>query len=477
MGIGLQTYAQYDVNDNCKDAWMLLMDLKIEEAKHVLEKEIQTNPSNYYAYYLDHTCDGYALIINSGDDDYNLFLENYEKRRFIMDNKDIQSPYYLACLSEMQLQVGIFNILKGYRWAGLRKAYSSYKNTYENLEKHPEFVPSRKLDGFFNVAISNVPPFVKWAISFFGVSANFDYGQELLYKNYESQKDIRGLNVESALFVILGAKLNKTPELVYDFTHSLDSNISNTFIHQYFKANIAYRVGKNEEALHILQKINMEEYAYADIVYSYMMGKILLRKQDSNAGYHLSKYLSHLEKKEYVKEMNYNLALFYLLNNDRQKFLHYSDIAMYEGKDINERDREALYETKLDYFPDVNLVKARLLLDGGYLDEFETTIKKINVKDLEILGHKLEYNFLMARFNALKGENEIAISLFMKVIEQGENQDYFFACEAALRLGNIYREMEENNLAKTYYEKSVKLYKSDYYEYIEDKAIKALKSF
>ncbi len=476
FSLSQKAIANYDVNENCKSAWMLLMDLRIEEAKQTLEKEIQLNPHNYYAYYLDQTCDAYALFINSNDEEYETFVENYEKRRIIMDDNDMDSPYYLACLSEMQLQVGVFNIIKGEHLSGLRKAYSSYRNTYKNLDKYPEFKQSLKLDGFFNVAISNIPPFVKWATSFFGVSADPDYGFKVLYENYESQKNIRGIAAESALYIILTAKINKTPELIYDFTRSLDSSSSSTFIHKYFKANVAYRTGRNEEALTTMQHMDAKEYAYADILYSYLMGKILLRKLDYDAGGYISGYLDKLEKKEYLKEMNYNLAIFYLINNNRSKFLHYSEIVRNEGKDLNERDREALYDANLDYFPDVDLVEARLLLDGGYYDRFEKAIESFEAENNELLAYELEYLFLKARFNTKNANRETAIVQFKKVIELGEDKDYCFASEAALQLGNIYKEMGKTNLAEKYYEQSIKLYKSDYYEYIEDKAVKGLRS-
>ena len=58
----------------------------------------------------------------------------------------------------------------------------------------------------------------------------------------------------------------------------------------------------------------------------------------------------------------------------------------------------------------------------------------------------------------------------------GEDKDYYFASEAALRLGNMYRDMGQAGLAKRYYEQSIKLYDSDYYEYILDKAKKGLAS-
>jgi len=474
LSIAQSGFASYDVNQNCKNAWMLLMDLKIEEAKQLLKKEILINPENYYAYYLNQTCDAYAFVINSNDEKYETFVGNFERRREIMDDNDTDSPYYLACLAEMQLQVGVFSILKGSHLSGLRMSYSSYKNTYKNLDKFPDFKQSLKLDGFFNVSISNVPPFVKWAVSFFGVSANPEYGFDVLYNNYETQKNIKGINAESALYIILTAKINKTPEMVYDFTCELDSNISQTFVHKYFKANVAYRTGKNEEALATLQQIDIDEYPYVDIIYSYLMGKILLRKLDDNAGYYFSRYLSHIEKEEYVKEMNYNLALFSLINNNRLKYKEYCEIVRSEGKDINERDREALYDASLDYFPDVNLVKARLSIDGGYFNEFEVALKSFELSKNKLLAYELEYFFLKGRFDAENNNSEMAINEFMKVIELGEGEDYYFASEAALRLGYIYESIGEKDLAKYYYKKSINLYNSDYYEYIKDKATKGL---
>ena len=471
--INLQSFAIYDVNENCKNAWMLLMDLKLDQAKELLAKEIKHNPENYYAYYIDQTCDAYKLLINSDDEGYELFVDNYYKKREMMDDKDMDSPYYLSCSSEMELQVCIFNIIYGSMFSGMRKGYSAYKNVYKNLDRFPDFKPSLKMDGFFNTAISNLPPFVKWAASFFGVSGDLDYGFSLLYKNYESQKNIKGINAESALFIILSAKINKTPELVYDFSKSLDSSISQTFIHSYFRANIAFRIGKNEEAMNTMKNMDVGNNSSADVIYNYMYGKILLRKLDLNAGYYLSRYLSNLEKKEYLKEMNYNLALFYLTNNDPEKYIEYCKIVRDEGMDINERDREALYDACLDYFPDVNLVKARLLLDGGYYDRYSLAIDSFDTNNFNVLAYELEYTFLGARFNAINDNTNLAIKQFNEVIEKGQDENYYFASEAALRLGDIYYGMGDNNIAHDYYQESIKLYKKDYYEYIEDKATKA----
>lgn len=469
-------FAVYDVNENCKKAWMLVMDLQIEPAKKLLADEIKANPKNYYAYYLDQTCDVFRLLINSSEADYEEFVKNFEKKREIMDGKDEDSPYYLACYAEMELQVSVFSVMHDAQWSGLTKGYSAYKKVYRNIDRFPTFQPNRKLDGFFNVAIANLPPFVKWAISFFGVKVNMDYGFRTLNQYYLTQKNVEGLNAEAALYMILAAKINKTPERVYEFTKSLEPAVANTFIHSYFRANIAYRTGRNEEALKTLLQIKHNENGISDVIYSYLMGKVLLRKLDPRAGNHLLRYLSHLEKKEYMKEMNYNLALFYLLQGNPEKYRKQCEVVRKQGMDLNERDREALYDAKLDYSPDINLVKARLSLDGGYFDAFAQAMRSFETSHEKRLSSEIEYHFLKGRDAAQLKNSNLAISEFNKVIELGEDKDYYFACEAALRLGKLYQQMGQKTLAEDYYKRSLKLYKSDYYEYIEDKARKGLSS-
>jgi len=466
----------YEVTDNCRQAWMLAMDLKIDEARAKLKQELIANPDNYYALYLEQTCDVFRLMINSSDQEYSAFLKSYEEKRAIMDGKDEQSPYYLACAAEMDIQVTVFQVMHGAQLSALRKGYSAYRKVYKNLEKFPDFPQNKKLDGFFNVAIANMPPFVKWAISFFGVTVDMDYGFRTIQSYYEEQKNSKGLNAEAALYMILAAKINKTPERVYEFTRTLGPDVARTFIHTYFRANIAYRTGRNEEALATLQMDKPSDEELSGIIYDYLMGKILLRKLDPHAGHHFKRYLSHLEKQEYRKEMHYNLALVHLIQGDREGYRKQCGIVKSEGMDLNERDREALYDASLDYAPDVNLIKARLSLEGGYRETFLRYMLAFDANPSQGLPYRLEYAFLKARDDASQKNNPAAIRGFTQVIEQGEDADYFFACESALRLGWIYQLTGRKDLAIESFRKSIDLYRNEYYEYIEDKARKGLAS-
>jgi hypothetical protein len=473
LSVNTYLFAGYEITENCKDAQMLMMDIKLDEAKRLLADELKRNPENHYALYLEQTCYAYAMLINGSEDDYEAFLESYEKKRDIMDGRFTQSPYYLSCKSEMEMQAGMFNIIYGSEFSGVNKMYRAYKHVYENLDKFPAFKPSLMLDGFFNVAMSNLPPFVKWVTSFFGVSSDFDYGVKLLNSLYETQKNIKGANAQTALFVIFAAKINKTPEMVYPFTQNLDSNIANLFIFQYFKANIEYRTGRNDQALNSLKQIDISSHPEAKILYHYLKGKALLRKLDDGAGYHIRQYLKLLKKQEYFKEMTYNLALFELLNGNRNQYDKLCEVVQEEGAEINERDREALYDATLDYSPDVTLAKARLLLDGGYLNRFKEVLDGYDANNRK-LPYQLEYYLLSGRYEMIKGNIPLAVDYFKTVIKKGKETDYYFASDAALKLGTIYENDTDLEMAKRYYKLAADLYESDFYEYIDDKAAKGL---
>jgi hypothetical protein len=466
--------SQYEINDRCLDAWEALLDLRIKTAKKIVSDEISNNPKNYYAYYLDQMCDAYVLAINGSPEMYEQFADDFEKRREIMDEQDTESPYYLACEAEMLLHMAAFGVLYGERFGGVRKGYRSYKRIYQNIKAFPDFVPNKKLEGFYNIAISNLPPFVQWAAGAFGVSGDSETGFSFLYEYYESVKDKKGLSAEAALYIMLSYKLNKEPLKAFNFIKDKDSTVTEPRVVKYFYSNTAYRSGFNEIAFNSLSVFNPDEAEIFFLPYDYMMGKILLRKLDDRAGYHLKRYLDLNEKDSYAKEITYKLGLSYLIRNDIDKFNAYKDKACDVGADVNERDREAMYDCELDFTPDINLTKCRLLLDGGYLDRFADLFFTLRFDENKPLHDRLEFTLLKARYEEMKGNLDQAEIEYKIVITGGEDEDYYYASEAAMRLGLMVMDDDPEKAAE-YFEIARDLYDSDYYEYIDEISKRELK--
>jgi len=467
--------AEYTITPTCSQAWEALLNLNTVTAKRLAEKEIKENPGNYYAYYLAQTCDAFELKINGSDAMYEQFVNDFEKRREIMDDKDTDSPYYHYCESEMLLQMAVFNVLHGDKFSGVKKGYRAYKTLYENIEQHPDFIFNNKLDGFFNVALSNLPPFVKWAASTFGISGTSKKGFELLNTYFDEVKNDPGVNAEAALYILLSYKLNKEPKNAFEFISQQDSSITERRIIKYFYSNTAYRSGLNEIAYNSLLKFNPDEMETDFISYDYMMGKIMLRMLDPKSSSHLERYLKLSKKDNYKKEITYKLALSYLIQGNVEKFTFYKNEARDQDEEITERDREAGYDCELDYTPDITLTKSKLLLDGGYFDRFSETISKFNNSQTTPLPYQLEFWLLSSRYDLSQNNFSSAIISLKKVIEKGEDEDWYFASEAALLLGKYYNQTNNVTEAKKYINLCLDLYESDYYEYIEEMAKRELK--
>lgn len=470
--------AQYKITSNCTEAWEALLDLRINTARYLIDKEMSENPENYYAYYLAQNCDAFELMINSSADAYHLFEDNYEKRREIMDDKYVESPYYLACESEMQLQLGAFNIIYGDKFTGLRNAYSAYKKINKNIEMYPEFQPNKKMDGIFNVAISNLPPFVSWAAKAFGVEGNAETGFEILKDYSDHCVNTPGLKQEAALTTILTYKLNKDPVGACRYISMLDSCQTSYKVLHYFKANVSYRSGRNEEALDAMSTFSLDNIDIPFNQYNYLYGKIMLRKLDTSAIGYFEKYLDVSKEKDYLKEIHYKLALSYLISGDKPMFDKHKQLACKSGDELLERDKEAMYDCCLDYLPKPELVRAKLLIEGGYYNQAKEVLDTIYGNEyIENLSnpYSLEYLLLNGKYEFFTENNELAITAFNKVIDFGEDEDYYFASEAAMYLGLIY-ESTDHEKAIEYFSMARDLYESEYYEYIDEISEKRIKS-
>jgi len=465
--------AEYKVTEKCTQAWEALFNLDFITAHKLVNDELKANPTNYYAYYVEQQIDAYFLMINASQSDYDKFAEEYKLRREKMDGKSTESPYYAMCDAEMQLQMGIMNVMFGDRLTGVRRVYAAYKKFYASQAANPDFLYNLKMIGMFNIALSNLPPFTAWAAGTFGVKGDYDTGFKIMFQYFDDVKKMKGLNTEAALYITLGYKLNKEPEKAYKFLESVDSSIVDYRLLKYFHGNTAWASGNNAKAVALFARFNPADLEIEFLPYNYMMGKIQMRSLDKQAENNLLIFLRKTKKVAYIKEINYYLALYYLMNGNLESFEKYRKIACDKGGDVTERDRETMCDCQLDYVPNPILVKCKLLIDGGYYDRFNQTMKNFQISEARLLPYKLEYYLLMGRYYEAKNNMLSAVDSYKKVISMGSSADYYFASEAALRLGEYY-EVKDKAQAKSYYEISLDLYDSDYYEYIVNLASKGL---
>jgi tetratricopeptide (TPR) repeat protein len=146
------------------------------------------------------------------------------------------------------------------------------------------------------------------------------------------------------------------------------------------------------------------------------------------------------------------------------------DSCLFFGKAISDDDKDALAEAKDSLPPDVTLLRARLLFDGGYYIRAVKEISYFRLSNKLSLKDELEYTYRYARLFHKISMADKAIQYYQLTFEKGKNERYYYAANSALLLANIYEGEKEYAKANEYYEQCLSLRSHDYQNSIDQKA-------
>ncbi len=140
------------------------------------------------------------------------------------------------------------------------------------------------------------------------------------------------------------------------------------------------------------------------------------------------------------------------------------------GSEELENDQQALTEANLNKPPDIFLLKARLLFDGGYYTEALAELGNFNKDKSASPREMLEFTYRLARIYDKSGNTKKAVEYYMQTLEKGADYPYYFAANSALQLGNIYEASGNTDKARYYYKKCLNLNYEEYRSGISQKA-------
>ena len=451
--------------------------LKTTTAARILKEERRRDPNNYLILYLQHYNDAIRLIITDDESLYEPFRENHEKRREIMDEAPEGTPYYHWLEAEMLFQLGLAQIKYGTKISGASKVYSSYKLIRENEKLYPRFLEDDRLVATFDMAFANIPPVLRWAAWMIGISGDMERGFEKMESYHREALRHPGLADESIFYMILAYKIRWEEDEGWRFIQSLDEEYYNITLTGFFYANLAMFSGRNDDALQILMNLRERSPEIPFYAMDYIQGRCYLNKLDPGAGACLERFIGEAPVQDYKKDACNRLSWHYLLNGDTERYEHYRSKVATIGADLRDRDREAIAESRTGYRPNVRLLKARLLFDGGYNEPAWDQVNGVEREELDFLPYALEYHYRRGRLFYRSDELPESIAEMEWVIRHGSDQPYTFATRAALHLGQVYEEQGETEKAAEYYALCIDLYDSGHSaEGIANKAEMALKT-
>lgn len=463
----------YDFNNNCKNAYSEIICLKFDKGKKILEEEKQINPENDIPYYLENYIDFLKLFLSGDKDNFEKLKDKTSSRINRLKNGDKNSPYYKFCLAEVSLQWAFLKVkYKNYISAGIN-INTSYNLLNENNKAFPNFILNNKSLGLLHVIFGAIPENYKWITDFIGFKGNINDGvneiNSVLIAENHNVFDAECLFYLS--LINLNIKSNKKEILkFYNLLSSPEyyNHLKNNLLLIYTKSIIALRTGKNDDALKILLNRPHDKEYFNFIYLEYLTGKARLNKLNFSAEKNFLKYINNYKGNDFKQSAYERIAWCYLLKGDTLGYFNnVEEIKNIKDSDI-EADMQAVEETENKKIPNIYLLKARLLFDGGYYSE-AINILKFRPK-LKNFNDTLEYTYRIGRIYDEWGKTEKAIFYYKKTIENGEESKKYFAANSALKLGIIYENKSKIILAKKYYNKCFMFKNTEYKYSIRQKA-------
>ena len=431
-------------------------------ARSILEKERRENPENYYALYLDQFSHAVEMMVLDEEKQFEEFYDRHFAYREIMDDKFTDSPYYLFVESQMTMYLGLATLKYGSRIRGAARVVSANNLLKENSTKFPAFWEDDQLEGLFNMAFANIPPVIRWATNMLGLRGDIDKGFQQLKDYHKKALAVPGLAEESIIAMIMAYKMKWEEKEGFRFLGGLDPSYHRVTLIGYFYANLASFSAQSDLALDVLANIDRKSLEVKFFAMDYLSGRCKLNRLDADADRYLLSYLEGFPGADYKKDACNRIAWHNLVHGNKTAYEAYLKKVAQVGSDLRDRDREAIAETNTGYTPHVNLLKARLLCDGGYYGRSWSELDQIASADLNFLPYRLEFHYRSGRLFQLQGDTEKAITEFFKVIGEGRDSPYTFATRAALQLGVIYEAKKDYAKAYEYYSLSQDLYDSDH---------------
>jgi hypothetical protein len=450
-----QNYA-YTYTPGCLNAMEAISKLQLSKARGILQEERKKSPNNLATEYLADCADYYELI-TCGDKNLLAAADKNRSARLSRLQKlnTAQTAYAVA---ELQMHHAIVKLMQQEYVSGAMELRNAYQAHQKNSTDYPSFVPTRKSLGFIKGILGTLPESYNWMLNIVGLKGNFKEGMALLesyFAQQHNEPEYRLSNQQADFYYVLLQFYygNKTTAYTHAQQHTTD--YSENMLSCYLRAFVASHCAHTDEAISILNKQpHGDEYPkYYDL--DFTMGYAKLNKLDTDADIEFKKVVTFSKNNSLRKDAYKRLSWSALIQKDQERYLTYRRLAfsMSSYKD----DEDALTDKDLEkgIYPNTNVLKARLLFDGGYYVQAEELIKTTNISSLKGFGQVAEFYYRYGRIMQEQKKYAKAIEFYTESINVSEKKNLHFAPYSALQLGNIYAKLGYAQTALFYYNKAL----------------------
>ncbi|WP_316807451.1 tetratricopeptide repeat protein [Pedobacter agri] len=478
LSLPLSLFANFDFNANCLNAYRSIFELKLGNAKAYISTEKKQHPKNSIIPLLENYVDYFTIITSESKADFDRLKGNKSARLDQISDDDKSSPYYLYAQAEINLQ-----------WALIHGRFGEYFNAamcikransmlQDNAKRFPNFHLNLKGLGLINVVLGNMPDgALKTALSTFGIKGNLQGGLDMFEKLAQNlPKSSYEPFYEEVIFYYAYVLTDVAhSSSAYAKTMKYTERIADTsLLKSYLQSYVCIKNAHNDEAISILSK-KPDGNLYQPFPYlDYLEGIAHLNKLDFSAANHFNRFLQTNKGVNYIKDTNLRLGWIALLKGDKTGYTSYTTKVINNGYTYNEKDKQAKNEASAAP-PSIDLLRARLLYDGGYLSKALQQLSDKNTSDFASDRDKTEFNYRLGRICDDQGKDDQALAAYQATINQGKTLKYYFAANAALQMGKVYEKRKNTAKAKEAFNTAISMKNHEYESSIESQAKAGLK--
>ncbi|ATL47355.1 hypothetical protein COR50_09335 [Chitinophaga caeni] len=463
---------KFEFNERCQEAYHAIMQLRLETGRQILAQEKQENPGNLIPYYLENYCDFFPLFFNENPAEYSAKKKLRSERLALMQEGPTNDPFYLYTQAAIKFQWAMVKVKFGEKWDAVwevRKAFLTFK---DNQKKFPYFQPNKMMIGTMQTVFGTIPEGYKWITNILGLKGSIKQGTQTLQQFVNSQDATAKLFKDESYYYYCYLKLfiENKPEELWQFIEHQQLDTRNNHLFALMVANLSMNNQKAAQGLEILAN-RTHNQEYTTLYYEYYLAGILhLEAMDNEAIPYFERFLNQFKGKFYVKEALQRLSWAYYLEGNQAMAEKYRGMIANRGNAETDADKQALKDAKSGKWPNVILLRARLLSDGGYFDKALALLSAKKARDFGTISEQLEYAYRLGRIYDEMGRDDMAIRMYNVTVELGIDRPEYFAARSALQLGFIYEKRHDIAKAKECFNTCIGMDGHDYKNSLDQKA-------
>jgi tetratricopeptide (TPR) repeat protein len=448
------------------------MALDLKEGSRYVIAEMKENPYNLSATYLADYEDCLLLLFNGDKSDLAQRRAHFDTRLNLLEKGDRKSPWYRLYKAGIYLHWALINIRFGENFKAATNFRRSYILIKENRQQFPQFHYNEVFLGLEQAVAGTVPDEYKWIASIFGMKGNVKVVISRLNNFIKSTSPNDPLHDEAIIYYnYLSFYLLGEQEDVWKFINNTTSfPLNDNLLRHFVKANIALNYRKADVTISVLKaaerNTNYKQYP----IFDYQMGSAYLHKLSPYAIPYFQTFLERFNGNLFIKDAWQKLGQAYYVQGNHAMAENSRKKILVSGSKFVDADKQAHRFAEAAVWPDMRLLKARLLIDGGYYKEALNDLGRSRDTDFKTIPDQLEYNFRLARAHDELGSDAIAIRYYNAVYEDGKTRKEHFAARSALQTAFIYERQGNKPLALKRYRDCLSLKGHDFQNSIDQQA-------